>query len=357
MDRGTMQRTLTAVSDKMMRLDNETNMDETCPISIIDMNQWEWAQGVGLYGLLKQYEASGDRQLLDELICWFDARIGEGLPERNVNTTCPMLTLSYMYAYTGREDYLRLCEDWAEWIVRDMPRTEQNGLQHIVSGEPNEQQLWDDTLFMTVLFLARMGKLLDRQDYVDESVRQFLVHLAYLTDRKSGLLFHGWTFAGRHHFAEALWARGNCWLTVAIPDYLEMIDGSHGGVKHFLLDSLQAQVNALRSLQSDSGMWPTLLNEPQSYGETSATAGFAYGILKCVRLGYLGNEYLENGLRAAEAVARRIAADGTVLEVSYGTGMGADLDAYRNIPICPMTYGQALAILMLTEWQKIDEAG
>ena len=40
---------------------------------------------------------------------------------------------------------------------------------------------------------------------------------------------------------------------------------------------------------------------------------------------------------------------GTVQQVSYGTGMGADLDHYRKIPLCPMSYGQALAVLLLTE--------
>jgi unsaturated rhamnogalacturonyl hydrolase len=49
---------------------------------------------------------------------------------------------------------------------------------------------------------------------VEEARRQFMLHI------KSGrsqdrLWFHGWTFAGRHNFADALWARGNCWVTIA----------------------------------------------------------------------------------------------------------------------------------------------
>ena len=40
---------------------------------------------------------------------------------------------------------------------------------------------------------------------------------------------------------------------------------------------------------------------------------------------------------------------GTVRNVSYGTRMGHDLQFYRDIPIQPTGYGQALSILCLSE--------
>jgi unsaturated rhamnogalacturonyl hydrolase len=42
--------------------------------------------------------------------------------------------------------------------------------------------------------------------------------------------------------------------------------------------------------------------------------------------------------------------EGVVHQVSYGTPMGRQTkDFYKTIPIKPMPYGQALAILMLIE--------
>ncbi|WP_204329968.1 glycoside hydrolase family 88 protein, partial [Proteus mirabilis] len=41
--------------------------------------------------------------------------------------------------------------------------------------------------------------------------------------------------------------------------------------------SLEAQVAALRACQRTDGLWPTILDDPDSYGEASATAGIAYG--------------------------------------------------------------------------------
>ena len=91
--------------------------------------------------------------------------------------------------------------------------------------------------------------------------------------------------------------------------------------------------------------------------EEAAKNTIAYGILKAVRMKYVDERYLENGLKALEAVTKRIDVDGTVQGVSYGTGMGASLEDYRNIPLCPMPYGQALAGLLLNEALKLEEGG
>ncbi len=64
--------------------------------------------------------------------------------------------------------------------------------------------------------LAKIGKVLGKESYVEEAKYQFLLHIKYLYDAKTGLWFHGWTFEeGRHNFADAHWARGNCWITLA----------------------------------------------------------------------------------------------------------------------------------------------
>ena len=108
--------------------------------------------------------------------------------------------------------------------MHEMPRTDEGGFQHIVYNSVNHQQLWDDTLMMSVMPLTKIGLLLNRPHYVEEAKRQFLLHIKYLVDRKTGLWFHGWDFNGRHNFAEARWARGNSWITIVIPDFLELTD-------------------------------------------------------------------------------------------------------------------------------------
>lgn len=343
------------VSNRAIHLDNGTGVNERCPISIIDIGTWEWAQGVGIYGMQKYYAETGKKEVLDFLIEWFDNNIKKGLPPKNVNTMCPLLTLTYVYEYTKKSSYLDICKEWAEWVVTEMPRTEEMGLQHIVTGVENKGQIWIDTLFMTVLFMARMGKLIGREDYVAESVRQYLLHIKYLANKKNGLFNHGFNFNGRHAYGEIEWARGNSWYTSSVVDYIDILGEVDMGLKWFLTDTLHAQVKALEQYQNQNGMWHTLITDKTSYVEASATAGFAYGILKAVRLGYISEKYRESGIKALNAIIERISPDGTVNDVSYGTAICDDREKYKVVPICPMTYGQALTLLLLTEGLKLED--
>ena len=182
---------------------------------------WEWTHGVGLYGIWQYYNQTGDQAMRDIIDSWFAARLAEGTT-KNVNTMAPFLTLACRYEETGDRTMVPWLDTWAEWAMRDMPRTPHGGMQHVTLAEENHHQLWDDTLMMTVLPLTKIGLVLDRPHYVREATFQFLTHVTYLMDRETGLWFHGWSFDGHHHFAKARWARGNSWVTMVIPDFLEL---------------------------------------------------------------------------------------------------------------------------------------
>ena len=312
---------------------------------------WEWTQGVGLYGLWRLFEKTRDEKYLDILTTYFDNQLTVGFPALNVNTVTPFLTMSYVGEYLGSEKYLAPCRESAAWIMAHFPRTREGGFQHMTSDTLNDQELWDDTLFMTVLFLANMGRIEGKQEYIEEAQYQFLLHAKYLADRETGLWYHGWTFNGRHNFAGAFWGRGNCWITIAIPEFLGMVDCAPA-VRRMLTELLRAQVESLVKYQDESGMWHTVIDDRDSYVETSASCGFAYGILRGVHAGLLDKRYAEAAMKALDPILGYIADDGVVNQVSYGTPMGRESkDFYKKIPIQPMPYGQALAMLLLIELQ------
>ena len=310
---------------------------------------WEWTQGVGLYGLWKLFIQRGDRRYLDILTKFFDAQLEIGFPALNVNTMAPFLTMSYVGEYLGEERYLDPCRESAAWIMERFPRTKEGGFQHMTSDTLNDQELWDDTLFMTVLFLANMGRIEGKRAYIEEAQHQFLLHAKYLADRETGLWYHGWTFNGNHNFAGAFWGRGNCWVTIAIPEFLQMVDVDPD-VKTFLTQTLVNQVESLKKFQDPSGMWHTLIDDPTSYVESSATCGFAYGILRAVHTGLLHRDYESLARKALAPILDYIDDNGVVNQVSYGTPMGRESkDFYKNIELRQMPYGQALAMLFLAE--------
>lgn len=325
-------------------------------------NDWEWTHGIGLYGLYQYHALTSSVSALKIIQDWFSARLAEGTT-KNINTMAVFLTLAYLYEKTGEQSYLPWLDAWAEWAMYDLARTSFGGMQHITYLEENHNQLWDDTLMMTVMPLAKIGKLLNRPHYIEEAKRQFLLHIQYLYDSQTGLFFHGWQFDDKapggagHNFARARWARGNSWLTIAIPDFIELLDlPPDDGFRLYLVSVLEAQCRALRSLQTQDGMWRTLLDVPEeegSYLETSATAGFAYGLLKSVRKRYISVEYTEVAMKAVKAVIQRISDDGELMDTSFGTAMGHDLQHYKDIERTSMPYGQAMAMMALVEFLRV----
>ena len=314
----------------------------------LTLDTWEWPQGVAVYAMYKLYKATGNKQTLEDMRAWYARHLAKGLPSKNVNTMAPMLGMTLLYKETGDETYRPIIEEWSQWVMTQMPRTQEGGLQHITSDDVNEQQLWDDTLYMTCLFLYQAGDALGREDMKQEAEYQFLLHIKYLHSPKTGLWYHGYCFQGRHHFGQAYWGRGNSWFTACAVDFAEWIPD--GPVRRLILNTWQEQCKALLSVQDpESGLWHTLLDQPDSYLETSASAAIAYGLLKGSRLGLLDEDCRAAGEKALQGVIAQVAEDGTVQGVSYGTPMGWTQDFYRTIPIQPTAYGQGLTFLMLTE--------
>ena len=325
------------------------------------IREWDWPQGVGLYGLSCLQALYGDTRYDEFLLEWFHENMRIGLPSKNINTTAPFLALFDLTKRCPEPELLALCEDRAEWLMNGLPRTEDGAFQHVITaiGDRNgvllhEGQVWADTLFMAVLFLGRMGVRLGRQDYIEESLYQFAIHLKYLQDPKTGLTHHGWTFADRSNFGGVFWCRGDSWITYGIPAFLEeMGETVPPHDKTFLLNAWRQQVKALAALQGEGGLWHTVLLDPTSYEETSGSAAIAAGIFSGIRQGFLPEEYRETALRAVDGICGQIAEDGTVQNVSAGTFVGMNADHYKNILRRPMAYGQSLTLLALTEAMKL----
>ena len=121
------------------------------------------------------------------------------------------------------------------------------------------------------------------------------------------------------------------------------------GIYTYLADTLRAQVKTLISLQSPSGLWHTVLDDASSYEEVSGSAGIAAGILKGVTAGILDRSCLKPAKKAIEAICSNISEDGTVQNVSAGTGIGMNAQFYKDIMITPMAYGQSLTLAALCE--------
>lgn len=313
---------------------------------------WNWPQGVGLYGVCNNYRLTGNERARAIVDDWFEARMKEGAPEKNINTMAPLLAMACRYEDTRDSRYLPYLERWAEWAMHDLTRTEEGGFQHVTYGPERKNQMWDDTLMMTVLPLAKIGRILNRPEYVEEAKYQFLIHAKHLADKKTGLWFHGWNYDGRHNFGEAFWCRGNCWITIAIPELLDVLDlPEYDAFRRHMVQVLNAQIAALVACQDEeTGLWHTLLDDPDSYIETSGSAGVIYGMLKAVHRRYVDPSVEQAALKGIAGLMGQIGERGQVANVSIGTECAMDRDYYRHVEITEMPYGQSLSVLALTEY-------
>ncbi|CBG91511.1 beta-galactosidase BglB [Citrobacter rodentium] len=352
MTRNDLMSTLDRVVRGFCRLKNLDEVGASDGFAI-HFEEWEWEIGVGLYGFWRFADFQQDAALQRSILNWYDAQIRKGLPEIQINTTAPMIALALVAGKQRRADLLSVVNDWADALLRDLPKTEEGGFQHVVKEQANTGQLWDDTLFMTCLFLGVAGRVLKRQELIAEASYQFLLHTRYLSEPASGLWYHGWTFVDKHHFAGAFWARGNAWITVAIPEFLELMgDNLDDSVRRFLAQAAARQVRTLCELQAENGMWHTVLDDPFSPQESSATAGIAYGMLRGVRMGIFDKSVSAAALRAFDAIMARIDEEGLVQEASRGTMLGQDIQYYCDIEMAPVPYAQALTMLLLLEMER-----
>lgn len=81
------------------------------------MEEWDWPQGIGLYGLAHSPGADPTR-VREYIKVWYERQCKKGLPARNINTTVPLLTLM---DYDFGE---KLALDWMRWLEQEAIRTE-----------------------------------------------------------------------------------------------------------------------------------------------------------------------------------------------------------------------------------------
>ena len=312
----------------------------------MDIEHFDWVPAVGLYGIFCAYRKTGISHYWSFLEEWFARHLQSAYFQKTVNSISPMLTAAYMYEIKPNETYIRVIKDMAQYIIKDAPLTVDGGLEHTVTEKVAgfSDQVWADTLFMVCIFLAKAGKILGNQKYIDFAVNQFVIHHKLLYDGE-GLYFHGYNGGTKDHMSAVRWGRANAWIiysTTAILKFLGDFDQ-----RFFLETQVKKHIEALLKIQDVNGGFRTILDDKESYVEISATAGIAAGIESAIELGLVGKECWFAVQKAKEAVIGSIDENGLVCNVSTGTPVIADKEGYKKIRLTSTLYGQGLALIAL----------
>ena len=309
----------------------------------MDIGRCDWVAGVGLYGFCKAHKRTGDGEILKFLSNWVEINIDEAIKMPKINTAVLMYTVLYVYRQNGNERYLALCKKIADYFLYEAPKTREGALEHTVIEDAKfSEQIWADTLFMAVIFLAEMGEY-DKK-YADFAAKQLCIHLESLYDNNTDLYFHAWNSIAKNHMSGVRWGRANAWIIYSATEIIGIL-GDFEGVE-VVKSYVKKHAAALKELQTQNGAFRTVLNE-ESYEEASATAGVIAGIKQAVQLGIIEKEYLCVFDKGMEYLMSVIAENGEVNEVSFGTPVLKSSEEYKNIICVPTLYGQGLAAIAL----------
>lgn len=306
---------------------------------------WDWPCGVAYYGVARAWQASGKQAYLDRLIAWTDEYIAAGLPVWTVNACAMGHMLLTLYQATGEQKYLDIINAKLDYLRQKAPRFGEGVLQHTVSANNDfPEQCWADTLFMAAYFMLRAGVLLDDRTLTLDALNQYYWHIHYLQNPDTGLWYHGYNNICGDHMSGFYWGRANAWAAYTMSRVNKVLPQAYLYPPFMDVDcSLRDQLAALRRLQGGDGLWRTLLDDPEAYGEVSATAGIAAAMVT------LGNPlHKKYVVRALDGVLDNIAENGRVLNVSGGTAVMNDRAGYLGVPKkWAQGWGQGLALTLL----------
>jgi rhamnogalacturonyl hydrolase YesR len=232
------------------------------------------------------------------------------------------------YQLVKRDDYLAHINRTANHITSIQDRFKDGTLSR---KAPYPLTLWADDLYMSVPFLARMGKFTGDKKYYDDAIKQVLNFSKYLWDNEKELNYHAY-FNDTNRRGVAYWGRCNGWIMVAQIHLLNNLPENHPQRKA-IIANLERQILGIAKYQGPEGLWHQVLDKPDSYLESSCTAMFVYGIARAVNAGWIDKRYISIATTGWNALkTREITPDGYMKDVCVGTGIANDIAFYYNRP-------------------------
>ncbi len=214
------------------------------------------------------------------------------------------------------------------YIQKDALRFGDHVLQHTVSANNDfPEQAWADTLFMAAFFLLRVGVISKDEEMIEDALNQWYWHINYLQDEKTGFYYHGYNNISKDHMSGIYWGRANAWAAYTMSKVGSVLPECYLYPKYLdVAGSLNDQLSALKTVQTQNGLWRTVLNDEESYEEISASAGIAAAMLE--RGNLLHTKYIN---KAIKGLLENVSEDGRVMNVSGGTAVMKDIEGYRGI--------------------------
>lgn len=276
---------------------------------------WCYEDGCVYRGLLELYRATGDgvwhdhlERLMFEQVAPDGTLLGYELDSYNIDNILTGRLLFHLAA-SGDSRYEKAADLLAAQLASH-PRIPAGNYWH---KQIYPHQVWLDGLYMGLPFQIEYGLRRHRPELIEDAIDQLLGAVAIMYDPRTGLYFHGYDDSRSMPWADprtglsrGLWGRAVGWLAMALADVVDLLPATHPRRAEVLGIALSL-ADTLLGLRTADGLWLQVLDQPDlpgNFQETSASAMFAYFLLRTARLARSHPGLAEAGLEALETTVR-----------------------------------------------------
>ena len=255
--------------------------------------RWCYEDGLLYLALVRLHHTTGDDRWLSHLIRLTDAQIsadgailGYDVDEYNIDNILSGRCLFYLAKHVDTARYMSAAQQLMTQL-QSHPRLTTGNYWH---KQRYPHQVWLDGLFMALPFQVEFGLMIDDNALIDDAIDQLRCALA-LTQTPEGLYVHGYDHSHNQTWSNpengqspAVWARAVGWLAMALVDLVDLLGDDPRSPKR----EATRLMNTITAQQRDSGLWQQVMAMPDlpgNYEESSASAMFAYALMKSARLG------------------------------------------------------------------------
>lgn len=219
-----------------------------------------------------------------------------------------------IYRQTGDEHYLKKPKFLAD---HEFEKLQEDGLSSFT-------RFWIDDMYMVGSLQVQAYKSLKDTVYLNRAAKTIKVYCDKL-QKPNGLF---------HHRADApfYWGRGNGWAAAAFAEIIQVLPEEHVYYNDIKL-TFTKMMKTLITYQGQDGMWHQLLDDPESYAETSCTGMFIYAMASGLDKGWLSFDDFKPAVEKGwDALAGYVNENGETENVCIGTNAKDSKDHYLNRP-------------------------
>ena len=314
--------------------------------------KWNYPLGVTMYGLLHTALITGNEELKKylrdhvQLCCdtleyalWDKEQYGGATAIHNLLTSIDSLDdcgsfasmMLEVHKYLGLDNVKFVADYVGDYIFNKQDRLPNGAFfRKEMMHDFHNQTMWADDLYMSVPFLTRYYEFTGDIKYADDAANQFFgfKEMLYMSDQH--IMSHVYDFK-YDSMTGVPWGRGNGWVVFSMTELLEKLPEDHPKKKD-LIEFLNDLCEGYLKLQDKDGMWHQVLNDHDSYPETSCTSMFIYAFSRGVRFGWLKNaeKYVKAIFKAWEAISKTsVDGMGNVYGVCRGSEFSFIPDYYK----------------------------